>query len=158
VLNPGAGWSTKLWPAGHFHRLAGLLRSELSLDCLVTWHGPAERELAERVAAGGAARLAPATGLPELAELLRAAALYVGSDTGPTHIAAAAGTPTAALFGAADAARNRPLGPHVETLSAGLDCSPCWRRSGCPRGVECMGQLAPEAVLTAARRLLEAPR
>ncbi len=153
VLNPGAGWPTKLWPVEHFTELAGGLREEMGLDVLITWFGPAERELAGRIAAPGAARPAPETDLQELAELLRRAALYVGSDTGPTHIAAAAGAPTVALFGAADPQRNRPLGERVETLDAGLDCSPCWRRSDCARGVECMRAIDPRMVLAAARRL-----
>ncbi len=157
VLNPGAGWPTKLWPVEHFIKLAGTLREEMGLDVLVTWFGPAERELAERIAAPGEARRAPETDLQELAELLRGAALYVGSDTGPTHIAAAAGAPTVALFGAADAERNCPLGERVETLDAGLDCSPCWRRSDCARGVECMRAIGPEVVMAAARRLRAAP-
>lgn len=156
VLNPGAGWVTKRWPAGHFARLAGLLHRELGLRSLVTWFGPEERALAGQVAAAapaGAAAVAPSTDLPEMAELLRRAAFYAGGDTGPTHVAAAAGAPTAALFGAADAARNRPLGPRVEVLAAGLECSPCWRRSGCRRAVACMERIRPEDVLAAAVRL-----
>jgi lipopolysaccharide heptosyltransferase I len=153
VLNPGAGWPTKLWPEEHFARLAGMLRDELGLEVLVSWFGPAERGAAERICAAGSARPAPETDLPELAEMLRRAGLYVGSDTGPTHVAAALGVPSVALFGAADAERNRPLGGRVETLTAGLDCSPCWKRSGCPRGVECMSAVGPELVLEAARRL-----
>ncbi len=153
VLNPGAGWPTKLWPLEHFSALAALVRAELGLEVLVTWFGPEEKRMAEEVSADGAARPAPRTDLCELAELLRRAALFAGSDTGPTHIAAAAGTPTVALFGPADAERNHPLGGRVETLTAGLDCSPCWRRSGCPRNLACMRSLTPQAVLDAARRL-----
>jgi lipopolysaccharide heptosyltransferase I len=152
VLNPGAGWPTKLWPPEHFAALAAKLGSDFGLEVLVTWFGP-EREMAEAICAGGEARLAPPTDLQELAELLRRAALYVGSDTGPTHIAAAVGAPTVALFGAADAERNAPLGSRVAILSAGLDCSPCWKRSGCPRGVECMKAITPERVAGAAGEL-----
>jgi ADP-heptose:LPS heptosyltransferase len=154
ILNPGAGWATKLWPVEHYLALAGRLREELGLEVLVTWFGARERELAGRIAAGGSAALAAATDLPELAELLRRAALYVGSDTGPTHIAAAVGTATLAFFGPADAVRNRPLGPRVEVLTAGLPCAPCWRRKGCRRGAECMSAIRPDQVLAAARRLL----
>jgi len=156
VFNPGAGWETKRWPANHFTVLAEMLRRYLSLEVLVTWFGPVERELAGRICAAGVARLAPPTDLPELLEVLRRAALYVGSDTGPTHIAAAAGTPTVALFGAADHVRNRPLGPRVETLTAGLHCSPCWRHRNCPRNVECMKALGPGAALAAAQQLAAA--
>ncbi len=156
VINPGAGWETKLWPLGHFAELAGRLRSEAGLEVLVSWFGQREREMADRICAGGGARPAAATDLPELAELLRRAALFVGSDTGPTHIAAAVGTPTVALFGPADSVRNRPLGPRVEVLTAGgVDCAPCWRRKACRRGVVCMSAIRPEGVLAAARRVLD---
>lgn len=153
VLNPGAGWPTKLWPLEHFAELAGLLRGELGLQVLVTWHGAAERAMAGRIAASGAARPAPETDLQALAALLRRAALFVGADTGPTHVAGAVGTPTVALFGPSDAERNRPLGPRVEVLTAGRDCSPCWRRAGCARDRECMRTISPRAALEAARRL-----
>ena len=51
------------------------------------------------------------------------------------------------------AGRNSPLGPSVEALTAGLDCSPCWRRSGCARNTECMRAIRPARVLEAAARL-----
>lgn len=155
ALNPGAGWETKLWPPESFGALAAMVRRDLGLESLVTWFGAAEKALAGRVvaASGGAARMAEPTNLQELSALLVRAALYVGSDTGPTHLAAAAGAPTVALFGPADAVRNRPLGPAVETVTAGRDCAPCWRRSGCPRGLECMKGISPEAVLAAAVRV-----
>jgi len=153
VLNPGAGWSTKLWPLEHFAELAAELRGKPGLDVLVSWYGPEERSMAEAICAGGNARPAPETDLRELAELLRRAALFVGSDTGPTHIAAALNTPTVALFGPADAGRNRPLGENVQTLTAGLDCSPCWLRARCPRGVECMRAIPPGRVLEAVAQL-----
>ncbi len=158
VLNPGAGWETKLWPLGHYAGLARMIEAELGLAVLVTWFGEREREMAGRIAAESGALPAAATGLGELAGLLRRAALYVGADTGPTHVAAAAGAPTIGLFGPADAVRNRPLGPRVEVLTAGLECAPCWRRKGCRRGVECMTAILPEQVLAAARRLLAVDR
>ncbi len=153
VLNPGAGWITKLWPLEHFAALAAEIRARLDLEVLVTWFGPEERRMAEKICAGGNARPAPQTDLQELAELLRFAALYVGSDTGPTHIAAAEGTATVALFGAADPERNHPLGPSVRTLTSGLECSPCWQRSQCPRDLECMRSISPGQALRAAESM-----
>jgi lipopolysaccharide heptosyltransferase I len=153
VLNPGAGWITKLWPLEHFAALAAGIRAQLDLEVLVTWFGPEEKQMAEVISADGNARPAPQTDLQELAELLRFAALYVGSDTGPTHIAAAGGTATVALFGAADPERNHPLGPRVRTLTAGLECSPCWQRAQCPRDLECMRSISPAQVLAAAESL-----
>ena len=60
------------------------------------------------------AQLAPSTSLTELAAVVRRAAMFVGSDTGPLHIAAAVGTPCVGLYGPMPATRNGPYGPeHV---------------------------------------------
>ena len=53
------------------------------------------------------------------ARLAARAALFVGADTGPTHLAAAAGTPTVALYGPTDPARYGPVGPRVRILRDG---------------------------------------
>lgn len=109
VLLPGAGRPEKQWP--HFQELARRLGDR----ALVAW-GPGERELAEAIGA----RLAPPTSLRELARLLRDAALVVGGDTGPLHLAAALGTPVVGLFGPTNPARNGPygqLGNVVESYS-----------------------------------------
>ena len=89
--------------------VAAFLREVRGLPSFVLW-GPGEEGLAGAVveASGGAARVAPATGLPDLLALSRAAALMVSGDTGPLHLAAAAGTPTVSLFGPTDSHRNGP--------------------------------------------------
>jgi lipopolysaccharide heptosyltransferase I len=147
ILNPGAGWVTKLWPVEHYGQLARMIRETFKIEVLVSWFGPAEKEMCQAICATSGAHSAPDTNLPELAELLRGAVLYVGSDTGPTHIAAATGTPTVGIFGAADSQRNAPLGPNVRVLNAALECSPCWQRNKCPRAVECMSRVTPEEVM-----------
>ena len=68
---------------------------------VVVWGGPNERPLAERIVStsGGHGQLAPPTSMTELAAFCRRAALFVGSDTGPMHLAVAVGTPTISLHG-----------------------------------------------------------
>ena len=68
---------------------------------LVVWGGPNERPLAERIVStsGGRGQLAPPTSMTELAAFCRRATLFVGSDTGPMHLAVAVGTPTISLHG-----------------------------------------------------------
>ncbi len=101
VINPGAQWPTKLWVPERFAEVARQLERETDLPAVVVWAGDAEREMAEAIMAqaGGRAILAPATSLTELAELLRRARLFVSSDTGPLHLAVAAGTPAVGLYG-----------------------------------------------------------
>jgi ADP-heptose:LPS heptosyltransferase len=119
--------------------------------------GPAQadRTLASAVvaAAQGAATLAPRTPtLADLAHLFAASRLFIGSDSGPMHVASLVGTPVVQLIGPTDPVVNAP---YAETpsrqLRAALPCSPC--RSGCSAAT-CMRSIAPEAVLAAARELL----
>jgi lipopolysaccharide heptosyltransferase I len=101
VLLPGAGKANKLWPVDRFRELARRIGDR----ALVVW-GPGERELAEAVGA----RMAPPTGLRELAWLLRSASVVVGGDTGPLHLADALGTKVVGLYGPTDPRRNGPYG------------------------------------------------
>jgi lipopolysaccharide heptosyltransferase I len=101
VLNPGAGWPSKVWPAERYGELARHLLAAHGLSSVAVWGAAAERPLAETIVAmsRGAAQLSPATSLGELAALARRAALFIGSDTGPMHLAVAVGTPTISMHG-----------------------------------------------------------
>jgi heptosyltransferase-1 len=141
VLNPGGGWPEKLWPAESFGALARMLRDR-GLRPLVSW-GPGEEPLADRVAAasdGAAVRCFP-TSLPGFVELARRARLVVAGDTGPLHLAAAAGAACLGLFGPTDADRNGPYGPRCRALQS-------------PDGT--MAGLDPAVVLRAGRDMLDA--
>jgi len=112
VINPGAGWPSKRWEMGRFARVACHLGRRHNLPTVVVWAGPEERAWAQQIVSQsqGHALAAPATTLRELAALVRGAALFVGSDTGPLHIAAAVGTPCVGLFGPVAKERNGPYG------------------------------------------------
>jgi len=101
VLLPGAGRPEKQWPVESFRALAKNYRSR----ALVVW-GPGEQKLAEEI--GG--DVAPKTNLRELAFLLQKAAVVIGGDTGPLHLAAALGTRVIGLYGPTDPRRNGPYG------------------------------------------------
>ena len=87
---------------------------------MVVWAGREEYDMARQVvvASGGQAVQAPDTSLTELAALARRACLFIGSDTGPLHIAVAVGTPCVGLYGPMPAARNGPYGPQNAALQA----------------------------------------
>ncbi len=120
VVNPGAGWNSKLWLPERFGQVARYLGARCGLVSVVTWCGQEERAWAERIteSAGGHAVTAPPTSLPELAALLRRARLYVGSDTGPTHLAAAVGTRCVALFATTQPEVTGPYGAGHRFLQA----------------------------------------
>ena len=109
VLNPGAGWATKQWPAEAYGAVARALAHQ-GLIPLVNY-GPGEEALAKVVEeqSGDAARRISCS-IPELIALMRHARLFIGGDTGPLHLAAALHVPVVAIFGPTDPARNGPYG------------------------------------------------
>jgi heptosyltransferase-1 len=109
ILNPGAGWGAKMWPAERYAQVA----KELAKDglCSLINYGPGEEELAAAVEAAseGAARRISCS-VSELIALTRRARLLIGGDTGPMHLAAALKIPVVAIFGPTSPARNGPFG------------------------------------------------
>lgn len=116
LFQPFSSARAKEWPAESMTAFARALE-ELGLDSIVRW-GPGERERAEALTAsiGREAELAPPAGPAASARLAARSVLFVGADTGPTHLAAAAGVPTIALYGPTDPARFGPVGPRVRAL------------------------------------------
>ena len=89
IINPGGGWPTKLWPAERYAKLADWLWSECALASFVTY-GPGEEALAQAVSSNAKSdHVRPvASTLKQFVALARRAALFVGGDTGPLHLAA----------------------------------------------------------------------
>jgi lipopolysaccharide heptosyltransferase I len=131
IINPGAGWKTKLWPAERYAQIADWLWEEKRMISFVTY-GAGEEELAKAVVMGarsGAAREFAST-LKQFVALARRAALFVGADTGPLHLAAASGTPIVGLYGPTLPERNGPFNERDLTLGRDLWCrADCHRRS-----------------------------
>ncbi len=107
ILNPAGGWVTKLWHAEKYGELADILWDRFGLMPIVAT-GPAENELAAKVMAssrtGRAIDVQPS--LKAFYELARRAKIYIGGDTGPTHLAIAAGAPVVGIFGPTEWWRN----------------------------------------------------
>jgi heptosyltransferase-2 len=110
VLLPGSRRNgEKRFPAEIFAALAGVLRGRGHAVVVVA--GPGEEEVAARVAVGGARAEPTGQALDETAALFAACDVAVGNDSGLTHLAAAVGCPTVALFGPTDPGRTAPTGP-----------------------------------------------
>ncbi|MDX1962230.1 MAG: glycosyltransferase family 9 protein [Pirellulales bacterium] len=118
LLNPGAGWGSKRWPRARFAAVARELASRFDLKSVIAWAPGEEQGWATEITreSAGAAVLAPPTDLQEFIELARLATVVISGDTGPLHLAAAAGTPCVALFGPSDGQRNGPYGTGHITL------------------------------------------
>ncbi len=123
VIHPGTSeyGAQKRWLPERFSELASRIHKDLGLRPVITW-GPGEIELAEGIVndSHGVALLSMQTShLLELAEIIRGADLYVGCDSGPLHLASAAGTPSVALFGPKDPRTYAPYNPHSRVVQKG---------------------------------------
>jgi lipopolysaccharide heptosyltransferase I len=157
ILNPGAGWPSKVWPAERYGELARALAASHGMSSIVVWCGETELRLAETIVAtsGRNARLAPATNMVQLAALCRRAGLFVGSDTGPMHLAAAVGTPTVSLHGPSRAEWCGAYGPHGASVQVRYeDGSSIQRRKA---DDSAMRAITVDMVAQACEKLLIAP-
>ena len=152
LLNPGAAWPNKRWPAAHFGAVAASIRREHGWRSVVLW-GPGEEALAASVVAAsqGAAEATPPMTIADIVGIARAARLMVSGDTGPLHIAGAVGTPIVALFGPTSPERNGPWAARDVTLSRVASCS-CRYERRCRRAVPCIDDIAPDEVVQAVRQ------
>jgi heptosyltransferase-1 len=154
VLHPGARWPSKLWPAVSWARLGDWLSREHGLRVAITGSA-ADRGLATEILEQmqePAVNLTGHTSLAELAAVLRRARLAVTTDTGAMHLAAALGTPVAALFGPTAPWRTGPFGKGHQVVRLALDCSPCFKRR-C-RAPRCLTDLTPELAQAACEKIL----
>jgi len=155
ILNPGGGWPTKLWSPERFGELADQIWVNHGLPSLITY-GPGELELAERVLGYGRSGKARAISLSlkGFYALAKRAQIYVGGDTGPTHIAVAAGTPVVGLFGPTEWWRNgSPREDDVCVERTDIDCRVDCHRRACSNWI-CM-DIEVERLLKAVTERLE---
>lgn len=132
ILNPAGGWVTKLWRAADFGKLADRIDGELGLTSIVVT-GPNESELAAAVRANSRSEriLFAEPSLKGFYVLAKKATVYVGGDTGPTHLAIAAGAPVVGIFGPTEWWRNGSLNPEdICVERTDIDCRVnCHRRT-----------------------------
>jgi lipopolysaccharide heptosyltransferase I len=154
LLNPGGSWTTKRWQPERYGQLAGRLMQD-GLPVAVTW-GPGEENMVQKLvrASGGGIREVPTT-LDELVALCHRAKLFVGSDTGPMHFAAAAGTPVVSIFGPTSSDRSGPFRREDIVVERRLSCRPCDEPEKCPLvHWECMDHISVDLVYEACRKRL----
>lgn len=158
VMHVGSGTAAKSWPLEHWREL--IARVVLEHGVQIALVGAAsDRQTAGAILAGVAwPNVFDWTGqfsVVELAVVLEQAAVVVGADSGPAHLAAAVGTPVVALFsGTNNPAQWQPQGRRVTVLRHEVACSPCHREC-CPVADHpCMSGLRPEVVAAAVRNHL----
>jgi glycogen(starch) synthase len=125
---PGATWSFRRWPSSRFIELGKWLQENYRASILLLG-GKGEQKLAHRIESGMHRRqtvnLAGKTTLREMASVLKHCKLFIGNDSGPLHVATAAGVSVVGLFGPGEYERFKPWGANHEAICLGLSCSPC---------------------------------
>ncbi len=151
----GSTWESRLWFPEGFARVADELDA-LGLDAVLLGGADATAIGAEtsRLARRKPLDLSGKTTLRESYGVLARARVAVGPDSGPMHLAAAAGTPVVSLWGATTPARSAPFGSEDLVLVGRVACAPCYRRS-CPIGRQCMQQITTERVVAQVLRVVE---
>ncbi|BBO16421.1 conserved hypothetical protein [Candidatus Brocadia pituitae] len=126
AIHPGSGSRQKCWSVERFAALINWLNLELQARVVMV-SGPADQGILERLKSGGNDDFIIADHLPlsKLAAVIKRCNLFIGNDSGVTHLAAALGIHTIALFGPTDPKVWGPRGESVKILYQKAHCSPC---------------------------------
>jgi len=160
VLNPGAGWAAKRWPTTRFAELAILLRQRWPTAHITVTLGPGEENLLAGIRDSlrsmnqqpdDLLRPLPILPLRELVALLRECDLMISGDTGPLHIAAAAGVACVGLYAEVPARRNGPYGDRVRVIERNVGHAR--RSAGATRHRAAPAEGFPIATITAAEAM-----
>jgi len=165
VLHTGSGGYSKArrWPAERFAEVAQQLRKSHDAEIVLVGTLEDGSGIAEELAGANTIDLAGRTSLPQLADVIAGADLFVGADSGVMHIAAATGTPVISIFGPSNADAWKPWAGNARSvvLRSEVECSPCsyighsvGAREGCAART-CMKLVTVEQVLKAARHVLD---
>lgn len=161
VLHPGAGSPIKTWPPDHLAYIADWLTERWDGQIVFTG-SDREHEQVWQVMdrmRRPAFSLAGETNIGQLAALYRRAAVVIGPDTGPLHLAVASGAPTVHLYGPADPAQFGPWGDvsRHAVVTSGIGCRPCrvldWSGDD-PANHPCIREINVQQVIEAAQRVM----
>jgi ADP-heptose:LPS heptosyltransferase len=156
IINPGAKFMSKCWPAKRFGKIAGHIAASYGGLSVITGIN-SEREIAEEVVRASGVKvvnLAGLTSIQELVELLRLANGCITNDTGTMHIAAMIGAPTVAIFSVRQSPTHWfPIGQNVISLFSTLNCMFCYD-DGCVK-INCLKMIETRHVMDALEKLLK---
>lgn len=170
VIHVSAGNPFRRWPTMSFAAVAATLARDSSRHRVVVTSGPSDRQASEQVIDAARAtlgdELAPRVlkcgefSLTQLRALVERAALYIGGDSGPIHIASTSRVPIVSLYGPTLPARSapwrNPTWPAEAVEVTALPCRPCDQRVCIPGDFRCLTGITPEVVVAASRRALAA--
>jgi ADP-heptose:LPS heptosyltransferase len=156
ILNAGARWHTKRWPPEHFAEIGCRAASEFGAT-LVAVGSASDRPLVDamrrHLGSVGLLDLCGQTRLKQLAALALECDLIISNDTGPLHVAAAAGARVLGIYTCTSPALTGPVGPRVATIESCVWCAASLVKR-CSR-LECMSELGPDRVWPVVKNQLE---
>lgn len=159
VLNTGARWLTKRWPPQHFAEIARRLVATRGAG-LIAVGAPEDQPLVDALRDGLAPipllDLCGRTTLPQLAALAAESDLFLSNDTGPLHLAAAAGAKVIGIYTCTSPRLTGPYGLRAATVQSCIWCAPSYVRN-CRR-LDCMTELTPDRVWPVVLAQLETER
>lgn len=165
VVHVSAGNPFRRWPEASFARLVSDLAARDPRCRVILTSGPSDAEAARRVALAARSAISTPESVPdvqdwdltELRALIARAAVYIGGDSGPLHVASTTSTPIVALLGPTLPERSRPWrDPQLRTemVDAGpMPCRPCNQRRCVPGDFRCLTTIGPAQVLAAVERV-----
>ena len=142
VIHPGAKYFTKRWAVENFVALARWLREKYSIEPVFS-AGVNETEILAplRRECGGEFTLMDSLDLRQLIALIASARIFIGNDSGPTHIATAVGRPVLAIFGSSSSVHWRPWQTLHRVVQNDFPCNPC-------AGDRCYAFAEPRCILS----------
>jgi len=169
VIHLSAGNPFRRWPIEAFATVMAMLVLRDARRRVIITAGPSDRTAASNAMAQARALLEPAEAgrlvsmdelsLAELRALMDRAALFIGGDSGPLHVAATSTVPIVGLYGPTLPVRSQPWRSRELISEAvgveGLPCRPCDQRRCIPGDFRCLTTLRPELVLETAERILQ---
>ncbi len=164
VIHAGSGGYSlaRRWSVERFAEVARQLQEEFEAEIILVGRATDDVQRLRDLLDGAVVNLAGETTLPQLADVIARAELFIGADSGVMHVAAATGTPVIGIFGPSNADAWRPWTPAGRSLvlRSGVECSPCSYvahalgvREGCPART-CMKLISVDDVLAGARSML----
>ena len=153
----GASWESKVWSFEKYLQLARHVLSKLNLRIVLVGddsQAATAKNLIKNLDDPGLVNLVGNTSLMELTAILKAAVAGIGPDSGPGHLAAVVGTPFISLFGPTSPKRTAPFGYEDLVVTAGINCSPCYKRRCPDRHKKCMYDIDVDAVAEKITKIL----
>lgn len=166
VIHAGSGGYSpaRRWSPESFAAVARRLQSECGAQIILVGRDDDDGHFLAGLLQGAPINLIGKTSLPQLADVIAGADLFIGADSGVMHIAAATNTPIVSIFGPSNPAAWRPWRARASVLRSGVECSPCsyvggglGARDGC-KARTCMKLVRPAHVMEAALAHLDRRR